>query len=67
MKEYIIQVSDALYNDETGEAVFQPIVVGEVIRCKDCKHWGTVRCGHWDGIWKTEALWFCADGERKEE
>lgn len=35
----------------------------EVVRCKDCKHWGTTRCGHWDGIWKTEADWFCADGE----
>lgn len=38
MKEYIFQISDALYNEETGEAVFQPIVAGELVRCKDCKY-----------------------------
>lgn len=37
MKEIIFKISDGLYNDETGEVVFKPEVVGELIRCKDCK------------------------------
>ncbi len=39
MKEYIFNMGDALYNMDTGEAVFKPKVVGEVVRCKDCKYW----------------------------
>lgn len=39
MKEYIFQLNDALFNQETGEAVFKPKVAGELIRCHDCKWW----------------------------
>lgn len=38
MKEYIVEFGDALYNEETGEAVFHPKVIGELIRCKQCTH-----------------------------
>lgn len=38
----------------------------EVVRCKDCRWFGTMGCGHWDGIFKQDGDWFCADGERKE-
>lgn len=39
MKEYIFKIGEGLYNDETGEVIFKPEVVGELIRCKDCKKW----------------------------
>lgn len=39
MAEYIFRINGALYNEETGEAVMKPELVGELIRCKDCKHW----------------------------
>lgn len=47
-------------------------VVGEIIRCKDCKHGkhcndGEVNCEKDIGTFKTtvhEPDWFCADGER---
>ena len=38
MKEYIVEFGDALYNEETGEVVFHPKVISELIRCKHCKH-----------------------------
>ena len=40
---------------------------GELIRCKDCKHYDsdTQSClDGLDGIFQPD--WFCADGERKE-
>lgn len=42
-KEYIFKLDNALYNEETGEAVFKPKVVCELVRCKDCKY-----RPHWD-------------------
>lgn len=56
------------YNAFCGLIKRMPTIYAvEVVRCKDCKHWGTIRCGHWDGYWKTEKNWFCADGERRLE
>ena len=40
MAEYIIEMGDALYNEETGEAVFKPTIKQKLIRCKDCKWYG---------------------------
>lgn len=37
MSEYIFKLYKALYNEETGEAVFKPEVMGKLVRCKDCK------------------------------
>lgn len=70
MKEYIVEFGDALYNEETGEAVFNPKIKGELIRCKDCKYKeaeeiGMVYCSIPIDGWVSED-WFCADGERKE-
>lgn len=39
-----------------------------LVLCKDCKHWYKEHCAH--GVCATEetdANWFCADGEPKEE
>jgi hypothetical protein len=36
MPEVIIELGDALYNEETGEAVFKPKIVSRLCRCKDC-------------------------------
>ena len=37
MREFIMRFDDGIYNDETGEAVFKPEVVGELVLCKDCR------------------------------
>lgn len=40
---------------------------GELIRCKDCKHY-TLEPGKWECDiydWAHEPNWYCADGERK--
>lgn len=39
-KEYVFKLDYALYNEETGEAVFKPKVVCELVRCGKCKHRG---------------------------
>lgn len=75
MKEYIMQFGEALYDEKSGEAVFKPVVKGEVIRCKDCKHWNALIpsaehgfCDAWREVFMTtEREGFCYKAERKEE
>lgn len=50
-KEYIMLFDYALYNEDTGKACFNPKMVGELVRCKDCKY-----RPHWDE--KTESAVF---------
>jgi len=78
MTEYIFEMGDALYNEETGEAIFQPKVVGELVRCRDCIHSSVLldeydnECGYacnitYDagGFWlEVEKDHFCRYGER---
>lgn len=71
MPEFIFELGDALYNEETGEAVFKPTIVSKLVRCKDCKHcfadgtnvrYNVCELNHN----KVQGdNWFCADGERK--
>lgn len=68
-KEYIMLFDYALYNEDTGEACFNPKMVGELVRCKDCvnaqhREPGMVYCPRMVGSW-VEDDWFCADGERR--
>lgn len=75
MADYIFRIDGALYNDETGEAVMKPELVGELIRCKDCGHWDTTwqndfapnyhYCSLVDGTRRGD--FFCADAERRGE
>lgn len=39
MSEYIIEMGKALYDPDTGAAVFKPEFRGELVRCRECKHW----------------------------
>lgn len=36
MAEYIIKLDKALYDPDTGAAVFKPEFCGELIRCREC-------------------------------
>lgn len=70
-KEYIMLFDYALYNEDTGEACFNPKMVGELVRCKDCIHTeydgcGAIYCKVWDR-WEMPEDYFCADGERRSE
>lgn len=44
----------------------------EIIRCKDCKHWGGAdkngfgACMQWHLYGVYDGDWFCADAEKKE-
>lgn len=66
-KEFIFELDNALYNEETGEAVFKPKVKGELVRCGECimgiEESGEKYCG---GEYH-KLDWFCADGKRKEK
>lgn len=53
MKEYIFQIDDALYNKETGEAVFKPKFVNELVRCKDCMYADSYYHCTWANFWGT--------------
>ena len=70
MREIIFELDAALYNDKTGEAVFKPKVIGEIVRCGNCKHRKNysvcpLLC---DDSWYNEDYgdnFFCALGEKK--
>lgn len=68
-KEFIFELDNALYNEETGEAVFKPKVKGELIRCGECKYYLDTervkeRCALKDcAVYKDD---FCSYGERKD-
>lgn len=68
-KEFIFKLSDALYDEKTGEAVFMPENMGELVRCKDCYRAkeDTLYGGLWCGGHIRHAQWFCADGERRTD
>lgn len=62
MADYIVR--------ETGyPGTLKQEIVGEVIRCRDCKYWeydAIFRDGWCRGKHQGNPDWFCADGERKE-
>ena len=42
----------------------------EVVRCKDCTHWGydvIFQDGYCRGLHRGDPDWYCADGERRED
>lgn len=50
--------SDYIWNDNHGE----------LVRCKDCKHYREDTCSAGAGMaFPPPDDWFCADGERREE
>ena len=42
-------------------------VVGELVRCKDCKHYKDGKCFYTMRRHGLKDDWFCADGERKDD
>lgn len=57
MNEYIIR--------ETGyPGTLKTEIVGELVRCKDCKVKDEERCPWWHGVPEDE--FYCAWGERKD-
>lgn len=75
MVEFIMEFDDAIYDEKTGMSVFKPRVVGELIRCKDCKFWEKARaydfdanlhyCSLVDGGCRDD--FYCADAERRTD
>ena len=73
--EYIFEINDALYDQETGNVCMMPKFVGVLIRCKDCKYYHK----EWDGTEKHhhEDYWcewvepdendFCSLAERRSD
>ena len=41
--------------------------VGEIVRCKDCKHHDGIRCFRWNSVIVTGFDDFCSEGERSED
>lgn len=65
MAEYIVR--------ETGyPGAVKQEVVGELVRCKDCRWWTQANAMHWGHCELSNGVcpdgdWFCADGERKDD
>ena len=64
MAEYIFELTDALYNEETGETVWNPIVKGELVRCKDCRHDRNCEIQY---SAQAVDLFFCGRAERRQD
>ena len=81
MAEYIFEIGEALYNEETGEAVMKPTYKGKIVRCKDCKHFeydhpyiiqgipvlGHEVCNAWGDGCKTDENGYCFMAERRTD
>lgn len=70
--ERVINMESGIYTDNPDDAMryiasCDRVESVDVVRCKDCKHWGKIACGCWDGYTKTDDNWFCADGRRRYE
>lgn len=64
--DIIIRV-DAKKENDSGEYTFQCKVLGELVRCKDCKYRNdAILCPMCSEGMDTADNWFCADGKRKE-
>lgn len=71
-KDYIVEL-----RENEAEELMEDHWVGELVRCKDCKHRTRRVCNNLE-FWECNHLryeiakcgvtddWFCADGERKE-
>ena len=75
MPEYIFEMSDALYDEATGQICIKPEFKGKLIRCKDCK-WHDIstfrelvlhRCYVNPDDVETSPDGYCYLAERKEE
>jgi len=63
-KEYVVELSE-----EEADELMEEHWVGELVRCKDCKHYNvkSLYC-EYDLIWENRSPdWYCADGERKSD
>ena len=69
MAEYIIEITDLLYNEETGEICTMPKFVGKLIRCKDCKWWldSDHTCHEHSLVSPMTANDFCSRAERRSD
>lgn len=76
MAEYIFNVDQVLYDDDTKSLVAKSEYVGELIRCKNCQHYVNVRnrltvnesfgeCERF-GLY-TYSEWYCGNAERRED
>ena len=62
-KEYVVELSE-----EEADELMDEHWVGELVRCKDCKHWRKATCSAGAGLaFPPPEDWFCADGEKREE
>ena len=62
-KEYIVEL-----REEEADELMDEHWVGELVRCKDCKHHGKGTCSAAAGIaYPPPDEWYCADGERRTD
>ena len=71
MAEFIFEIDDAQYNEDTGEVAVKAKAKEELVRCKDCKHHGYDRrdlpycdINDYGYGWKDED--FCSYAERRQ-
>ena len=64
-KDYIVELRE---EEAEADKLINAHWVGELIRCKDCKHHGKDTCSAAGGLaYPPPDDWFCADGERRED
>lgn len=64
MKDFITRYETM--NIDGAEAFYDGAIIGELIRCKDCKHYVDYHCELLDDLY-TQPKFFCAWGEKKTE
>lgn len=65
MKEFIVQVTEDIEFDPEGNVSLKSKIVGEIVRCKDCKYYVANECRHPRAMVFTEDNDFCSYAERR--
>lgn len=70
MRENEFSVNEFIVREIGYPGVIKQEVVGELVRCEDCKWWRKETdhtCQKWGGASPRNANGYCADGERSED
>ena len=70
MAEYIFEIDDALYNENTGETVVMAKLKGKLVLCRECIHAEDEGTFLWCpvlGTTRMEADDFCSYAERRQD
>ena len=69
MPEFIFEINEGFCNEETGEVCMKPEFKGELVRCKDCRHYNPYykNCMLIATMWSMDGMGYCFCAKRRDD